>query len=97
MFTAMSPMWIPVMVLFGGLMAPILGWAVANRDAKKAGQETEQLELRRVGASAIISFVAALIFFSQYAAAISVGLPDLELAFIAGFGADKIVKGAIGI
>ncbi len=97
MIPTMSPIWVPVAVFFGGIMAPILGWAVANRDAKKAGEEHEKLELRRVGSSSIIAFVAALIFFGQYSAAVSVGLPDLELAFIAGFGADKIIKGAVGI
>lgn len=51
-----------------------------------------------VGAvAAVIVVIAAIIFLGQYSAAVSVGLPDLELAFIAGFGADKIVKNAMGI
>jgi hypothetical protein len=97
MFQAVSPFWIPVAVFFGGILAPLLGWAIANRDASIAGQAHEPLEMRRVGASAVISFVASLIFLGQYSAAISVGLPDLELAFVAGFGADKIIKSTIGI
>jgi len=96
MFLDMSPMWIPVAVFIGGVLAPILGWARARLDAKKTG-DVEGLQWERVVASAIIAAIAAFIFLGQYSAAISVGLPDLELAFVAGFGADKIIKNAIGI
>lgn len=102
MFT-MSPFYIPAAVFFGGILAPILGWAAAYRDSKKAPvvpgavPPTEPFDWKREFASAIIAAIAAIIIMGQYAAAISVGLPDLEIAFIAGFGADKIVKNAIGI
>jgi len=96
MFQAVSPLWIPVAVFVGGVLAPILGWARARLNATRAGT-TERLEIGRILASAIIALLAAVIFLGQYSAAVSVGLPDLELALVAGFGADKIVKNTIGI
>jgi ABC-type transport system involved in cytochrome c biogenesis permease component len=95
-------MWIPVVVFIGGILAPILGWARAylntKHDASLVQNTTiEKLDIKRIYASAVISCIAAFIFLGQYSSAISVGLPDLELAFIAGFGADKIVKNSIGI
>lgn len=102
MFMNLSPMFIPLAVFCGGIFAPVLGWARAYLDSKKeqgANSEikVEGFDARRLLASGIIAVIAAMIFMGQYAAAISVGLPDLELAFIAGFGADKIIKNAIGI
>ncbi len=102
MFNSLSPLFIPLAVFAGGCIAPILGWAMNYRTSKalqKVAESTptEQLDWGRVGASAIIAAVAGFLFWGQYSAAISVGLPDIELAFIAGFGADKIVKNVIGI
>ena len=94
----LSPMFIPLAVFLGGILAPILGWARAYLDSKKTPDtEIEKIDPKRLGASAVIAVIAAIIFLGQYSTALSVGLPDLELAFIAGFGADKIVKNAIGI
>jgi len=101
MFQTVSPYFIPLAVFLGGILAPIVGWARAYLDTKKAQAvtptPTEKLDPVRIIASGVIAFIAALIFLGQYAAAVSVGLPDLELAFVAGFGADKIVKNAVGI
>lgn len=98
MFQELSPTWIPLAVFIGGILAPVLGWARAYQNSKSSGKgDVEHFEYKRLLASGIISAIAALIFLGQYSAAISVGLPDLELAFIAGFGSDKIVKNAIGI
>jgi len=96
MLVLMSPWLMPIAVFLGGILSPVLGWARAYRDAKKAGG-VEKLDIRRVVISTIIAAIFALIFLGQYTFAVSIGLPDLELAFIAGFGADKIVKNAIGI
>lgn len=97
MLLQMSPFWIPLAVFLGGVLSPILGWARANQNAKAAGGEGESLNWKKVAASAVIAFIAAVIFFATYSAAISVGFPDLITAFIAGFGADKIVKNGVGI
>lgn len=96
-----SPLFIPLAVFIGGVLAPILGWARAYLDSKKVAAVTtttiEKIDMKRIMASGVIAAIAAVIFLGQYSGAVSVGLPDLELAFIAGFGADKIVKNAIGI
>ena len=96
-----SPFFIPLAVFAGGVLSPIVGWARAYLDTKKTANVTptpiEKLDLVRVGTSAIIAAIAAFLFLGQYATAVSVGLPDIEIAFVAGFGADKIVKNAIGI
>jgi hypothetical protein len=101
MFQTVSPLWIPVAVFLGGVLAPVLGWARAYLDSKNRAEvmptPIEKLDYKRIIASGFIAVIAALIFLGQYSAAVSVGLPDLELAFVAGFGADKIVKNAIGI
>lgn len=100
--TNLSPLFIPVAVFIGGICAPILGWARAYLDSKKVAGTVqdagiEKFDYKKLIASAIISAIAALIFLGQYASAVSVGIPDLEIAFVAGFGADKIVKNAIGL
>lgn len=96
MFTVLSPIWILVAVFLGGVCAPILGWARAKLDAQKAGA-IEPFDFSRLIASSIIAAIAAVLFFSQYSTALSVAFPDVVLAFVAGFGADKIVKNAVGI
>jgi len=90
MFTDLSPMWIPVAVFAGGIISPFLGWATAYRESGKA----EKISWLKVASSAVIGVIAAFVFFGQYSSAVSVGIPDMELAFVAGFGADKILKNA---
>lgn len=107
MFTELSPLFIPVAIFLGSVIAPVLGWVRAYQDSKKSQIEAaianepippvEPLDWKKVGISAFIGVLAGLIEFGLYNTAVSVGYADLLTAFIAGFGADKIVKNAIGI
>ncbi len=108
MFQTVSPLFIPLAVFAGGVLAPVLGWARAYLNSKNArdivssqgvgeSPPVEKMDWKRVAASAVIAALAAVVFLGQYSGAVSVGLPDIETAFVAGFGADKIVKNAIGL
>jgi hypothetical protein len=107
MMITLSPYFIAIPVLLGAFLSPILGWARAYLNSKatvkalEPGETSpgglEQMDWKKVMASTIIGLVAALLFLGQYSGAVSIGLPDLEIALIAGFGADKIVKNLIGL
>lgn len=78
-------------VFAGGVLSPILGYLRAKKD------EQEQFDWGSFVASVLIAAIAGLIVAGMYYSQPAIALPDIINAFVAGFGADKIVKNVIGI
>jgi xanthine/uracil permease len=107
---SLNPLLTGVAILLGSILSPVLGWArnyLNNRAFVKAAIRARltppkatpeaSFDYKQLIASGIIGIVAALITIGSQTGITSVSLHELEITFVAGFGADKLVKNAIGL
>lgn len=89
----LNPIFIAPAFMLGGILSPIVGWARAAKNSEAAN-----FDWLKFLKSFVIALTASLLYFgSLYVNAYAISLSDINIAFVAGFAADKFLKKTLGV